>query len=178
MENFIELEKSIVDMLKEAQVKIGFSKEEIRLFYQLSSLNNILGIKYGAEEMKGLLNDFVRYSKDRLGDILISEQGERFCFNIPVKGVVYAHENTAKDEFIKELVDIIKHHGCTMEEIKNLFLKKSDNIHFENIKSDEFDYLIYFNDIQEDKYYYCFKDEGFHITYHRFIPKDFEEFDL
>ena len=65
MENFIELEKSIVDMLKEAQVKIGFSKEEIRLFYQLSSLNNILGTKYGAEEMKGLLNDFVRYSKDR-----------------------------------------------------------------------------------------------------------------
>ena len=56
--------------------------------------------------------------------------------------------------------------------------KTSWNIHFENIKSDEFDYLIYFNDIQEDKYYYCFKDEGFHITYHRFIPKDFEEFDL
>ena len=91
MENFIELEKSIVDMIKEAQVKIGFSKEEIRHFYQLSSLNNILGTKYGAEKMKGLLNDFVRYSKDRLGDILISEQGERFCFNIPVKGVVYAH---------------------------------------------------------------------------------------
>ena len=36
MENFIDLEKSIVDMLKEAQVKIGFSEEEIRLFYQLS----------------------------------------------------------------------------------------------------------------------------------------------
>lgn len=178
MENFKSLEKSIVDMIKEAQVKIGFSEENIGLFYQLSSLNNILGTKCGAEEMKKLLNEFIIYVKDRLGDILVSEQGERFCLNIPVKGVVYAHENTAEDEFIKELVDIVKHHGCTMEEIKNLFLRKSSHVHIENIKSDEFDYLIYFEDVPEDEYYYCFKDEGFHITYHRFIPKDFEDFGL
>lgn len=28
----------------------------------------------------------------------------------------------------------------------------------------------------EDKYYYCFKDEGCHIIYHRFLPEDYADF--
>ena len=27
----------------------------------------------------------------------------------------------------------------------------------------------------DDRYYYCFKDEGFHITYHRFLPADYKD---
>ena len=37
-------------------------------------------------------------------------------------------------------------------------MRKSSHVHIENIKSDEFDYLIYFEDVPEDEYYYCFKD--------------------
>ena len=28
---------------------------------------------------------------------------------------------------------------------------------------------------REDPYYYCFKDEGFHIIYHRFLPEDYKD---
>jgi len=42
--------------------------------------------------------------------------------------------------------------------------------------SDEFDYMICFENDPEDTYRYCFKDEGCHIIYHRFLPEDYEEF--
>ena len=42
----------------------------------------------------------------------------------------------------------------------------------------EFDRLIRFADNSEDPYYYCFKDEGCHIIYHRFLPEDYTDFDF
>ena len=39
----------------------------------------------------------------------------------------------------------------------------------------EFDRMIRFEE-GEDKYYYCFKDEGCHIIYHRFLPEDYADF--
>ena len=33
-----------------------------------------------------------------------------------------------------------------------------------------------FLDKADDTYYYCFKDEGFHFIYHRFLPEDYEDF--
>ena len=42
--------------------------------------------------------------------------------------------------------------------------------------NDEFDYMICFENDPEDTYRYCFKDEGCHIIYHRFLPEDYEEF--
>ena len=49
-------------------------------------------------------------------------------------------------------------------------------IHREAIANGEFDELIYFEDDTEDPYYYCFKDEGCHIIYHRFLPEDYADF--
>ena len=40
----------------------------------------------------------------------------------------------------------------------------------------EFDFYIRFVDKADDTYYYCFKDEGFHFIYHRFLPVDYEDF--
>ena len=40
----------------------------------------------------------------------------------------------------------------------------------------EFDFYIRFLDKEDDTYYYCFKDEGFHFIYHRFLPEDYEDF--
>ena len=33
--------------------------------------------------------------------------GDRFCFHIPQQGTVYVHNNTAGNEFIKELVNLV-----------------------------------------------------------------------
>ena len=37
---------------------------------------------------------------------------------------------------------------------------------------------IKFADKADDRYYYCFKDEGCHIIYHRFLPEDYEDLQL
>ena len=35
-----KLEKNLIDIIKEEQAKLGFFKEDIRLYYPLSSLNH------------------------------------------------------------------------------------------------------------------------------------------
>ena len=45
----------------------------------------------------------------------------------------------------------------------------------EPMDNGEFDRMIRFEE-GEDKYYYCFKDEGCHIIYHRFLPEDYADF--
>ena len=40
--NFIALEKVICDTIKEEQIKLGYQKETIRLYYPMSSLVHIL----------------------------------------------------------------------------------------------------------------------------------------
>ena len=41
--DFSRLEKSIMDVIKEEQAKLGYRKEKIRLYYPLSSLNHFFG---------------------------------------------------------------------------------------------------------------------------------------
>ena len=85
------------------------------------------------------------------------------------------HNNMEEDEFIKALVELVGRHGCTMDEIRNLFHSYSDKIVTEPMDNGEFDEMIRFDD-GTDSYYYCFKDEGCHIIYHRFLPEDYEDF--
>ena len=53
-----------------------------------------------------------------------------------------------------------------------------DGVIIEYIKDGEFDVLIKFVDKADDRYHYCFKDEGCHIIYHRFLPEDYEDLQL
>ena len=112
------------------------------------------------------------------GQVEVSHKGDRFCFHIPQEGTVYVHDNTSPNEFIHQLVELVGKHGCTMNEILNLFHTYSENIITEEMNNGEFDRLIRFADNSEDPYYYCFKDEGCHIIYHRFLPEDYTDFDF
>lgn len=176
---FDRLEKNIIDVLKEYQVKLGYQREKVRLYYPLGSLNHFFGTEENVVGMIELLKEFCEYTKDRLGQVDISNVKERFCFMIPEDGVTYVHKNMKEDEFIKDLVELVQMHGCTIDTIKNLFMKYAGDeskVYFEKMDSDEFDYLIYFRENEEEPYYYCFKDEGCHIIYHRYLPEDYEEF--
>lgn len=170
------LENSLIDIIKEEQAKLGYRKETIRLYYPLSSLNHFFEVSYQEEEMKSLLSEFAEYAKCHLGAVQISNKNDRFCFFISEDGVEYVHHHTKENEFIQELVELIGKHGCSMEDVKTLFLKTSKSVHMEPVNHGEFDYLIYFKDNSKDQYYYCFKDEGCHMIYHRFLPEDYEDF--
>lgn len=83
-------------------------------------------------------------------------------------------EHMEENAFYQKVVTLLQSHSCTIEAIYRLFLETGEKIHFEEIETEDFDYLIYFES-GEDSYYYCFKDEGCHIIYHRFMPEDYRD---
>ena len=170
------LEKSLTDTIKEEQAKLGFRKEAIRSYYPLSSLNHFFDVQEGEEQMLHRLQHLPETWQEKLGDVGVTAKKERFCFYIPEQGSVYVHEHEKPDEFIRELVELVGRHGCTMQEIRELFCKHSSHVECQKIENGEFDWMFRFAEDEEDPYYYCFKDEGIHIIYHRFLPEDYREF--
>ena len=86
---FDKLEQNIIDMIKEEQAKLGYRRENIRLYYPLSSLVHLTGEKLGEQEMLALLTEFGKKTKTCLGGVTVAAKKERFCFLIPEEGVAY-----------------------------------------------------------------------------------------
>lgn len=204
--DYSNLERSLIDVIKEEQAKLGYYREDIRLYYSLSSLNHFLGMDVNADKMQKILEgtgenvDETRNIvegkeagsataepivagmnatlSDKLGMVEVSHRGDRFCFHILPEGVEYVHENTKENEFIRELVNLVAKHGCTINQIYELFTARSDRVGREKMDNGEFDERIWFEDDADDPYYYCFKQEGGHMIYHRFLPEDYEDFEF
>ena len=85
------------------------------------------------------------------------------------------HAHGVAHPFLKDLIDCFGRHDVTREQVWELFRHYSKSARIIEIKSDEFDYVCYFEDGNPDSYLYCVKfDEG-HAFYHRFLKEDFEE---
>lgn len=189
--NYDNLQRSLIDVIKEEQAKLGYYREDIRLYYPLSSLNHFFGTNVGADEMQRILDgkgkgetdhDMIaggmnEILSDKLGMVEVSHRGDRFCFHIPPEGVEYVHENTTENEFIRELVQLVAKHGCTIDQVYELFQAHSDQVGREKMNNGEFDERIWFKNDVDDPYFYCFKQEGEHMIYHRFLPEDYEDFE-
>lgn len=187
---YSRLAKSLIDIVKEQQAKLGYRKEIVRLYYPLSTLrhffecagadNKIATGVISEQQMLEILaqENLPRQLTDTIGEIKVTAKNERFCIEIPPKGSEYVHENTADNEFISELIALVGTHGCTMEQITELFYKYSDDIEKKEMQNGEFDCYIRFLNNPDDTYYYCFHDEGCHIIYHRFLPQDYEDFEF
>lgn len=184
------LAKSLIDIVKEQQAKLGYRKEIVRLYYPLSTLrhffecagadNKIAAIVISEQQMLEILapNNLPKQLTDTIGEIKVTAKNERFCIEIPPEGSEYVHENTADNEFISELIALVGTHGCTMEQITELFYKYSDDIEKKEMQNGEFDCYIRFLNNPDDTYYYCFHDEGCHIIYHRFLSQDYADFEF
>ena len=171
-----KLEKSLIDLLKEEQAKLGFMEEEVRLYYPLMSLNHFFNAEDDETQMAERLSHLPESLTEKLGDIVVTHKNDRFCFHIPVQGSIYVHENMKENEFIKVLIELVQQHGCTKEKLLDLFNSYWNKTECQEMDNGEFDFYIRFVDKADDTYYYCFKDEGFHFIYHRFLPEDYEDF--
>lgn len=174
--NYSKLEQNIIDMIQEEQIKLGYRKETIRLYYPLLSLNRLLEVNCSVEQMCEALGSFCSHTEDRLGRIQVSHQKERFCLAIPAHGSEYVHMHKGDTSFIRDFIHTISRHGVTMKEVLQQFYKYSDNVHAEKLENGEFDYLVYFEDGVPDAFRYCLTDEGCHIIYHRFTAEDYKDF--
>ena len=92
--NYDNLQRSLIDVIKEEQAKLGYRKEEIRLYYPLGSLNHFFDMNGNEEEMTELLKGFAAYTKERLGEVRYSNRGERFCFFILCSSIFCISWNT------------------------------------------------------------------------------------
>lgn len=170
-----KLEQNLIDLVKEQQAKLGYRRESVLLYYPLSSLQHILQCHCDTTEMMQYLSQFSETVTDTLGSLTITHSGERFCFHIPEEGSAWVYEHVSDAEFIVQLIKLVGIHNCTMDAIFQLFEQQKLPVHIEKVHHGEFDYLIYFEE-GEDPYYYCFRQEGEHIIYHRFLPDDYADF--
>lgn len=173
---YAKLEKNIIDVLKEQQVKLGYRSETVRLYYPLQSLNRFLGTNHDVEAMKEELKLFSKSVENKLGSIEISNEKERFCLFLPQQASDFVHKHMNHTEFIRDFVNTVSRHGVTIEEVLEQFYKYSDKVHVEKVIHGEFDYLVYFEDGKPDAFRYCITDEGCHIIYHRFTEDDYKDF--
>ena len=174
--DFSKLEKNICEIVKEEQIKLGYRKEKIHLYYPLKSLNRLLRKDCTVREMLSVLEQFIKQVEEKLGKIEISNEKERFCFTLPEKTAEYIHENYDENLFLTEFIQTVQKHGISIDDVKKIFLKYSKKVHMEKVTHGEFDFLIYFEDGKPDDFRYCLTDEGGHIIYHRFTVEDYEDF--
>lgn len=170
------LEKNIVDQIKEVQIKLGYVKETVRLYYPLTSLNTMLGTSY--INLENARNDIEICLKKRplnIGEVDVSVHEGRIEFVVPPDGTEYIHNNIADPDFLKDLVILFGKHHCTKQEILDLFANYSEEYVCEQMpEGADFDYVLYFKDKNIDEYYYCVKEEMGHTIYHRFTKEDYE----
>lgn len=173
--SYQRLEHSLTDVIAEEQAKLGYMKEAMRLYYPLNSLNHFFDSNASADEMLSRLSAFPDFCSERLGTLKISHDGDIFCFYLAPEASEYVHLNKAENEFIFKLVELLQKHGTTLDDVIAFFRKYNDSCVVAEVNNNEFDILIRFTD-GADSYYYCFKDEGCHVIYHRFTPEDYMDF--
>ncbi len=174
--NFKEFEKNIADVIKEEQIKLGYRKENIRLYYPRESINHLLQGDYSEQELREILDQFADYVKERLGKLTHSHKESRYCIFIPEEGVEYVHDKIADSPFLEEFINRINQHPCSLEDILGVFHRHSGDVICEKTQHGEFDYLIYFKEQLPDSYLYCLKFEHGHAIYHRFTKSDYDSF--
>ncbi len=175
--DYIGLENNIMDVIKEEQIKLGYRDEKIRLYYPRESLKNYLGKELTQEELDKSLAAFRVHAAERLGNLEISNAGDRYCILIPASGVTYVHQNI-KREFLEEFIKTIGNHNLTIENILKVFYSHSNKVVCQKENHGEFEYLIYFEDGIPDSYRYCITFEEHHAIYHRFTIADYNSFDF
>ena len=174
--NFKKLENNLLDMIQEQQVKIGYMSGVTRFYYPLQSLNRLLGTELTEEEMQHAMEEFSDHACDRLGKVTASSKNGRFCITLPPQASDYVHENRKPSEFLVRFIGTVARHGCTLDEVMDVFHAYSEHVHVEKTTGTGFDYLVYFEDGIPDDYRFCLSLEGEHMIYHKFTPEDYEDF--
>lgn len=175
-EKFIQ---NIIDQIKEAQIKLGYAKETVRLYYPAGSLCRWMGLQVmGAQALARFLSDAPAFADTVLGKLEFAAHKGRIEVRIPPEGAQYVRQQAPEPEFLKDLIGFFgRHPHCSLEDICKIFGKYSPDYVCEKMpEGADFDYVLYFPDGNVDAYYYCVKEEMGHTIYHRFVKEDYQAF--
>lgn len=152
--------QNMTDQIKEAQLKLGYARETMRLYYPLSSLNAMLEMQEtDIRELAKKIRHELEAKKEKMGDTQIRIHADRIVFTIPPDFVEYVHEQVPEPPFLKELIQLFREkHACTKEEITAVFEKFGAYECRQMPDGMDFDYVIYFTDSSIDAYDYCIRE--------------------
>lgn len=171
-----KLIENMIDQIKEAQIKLGYVKETVRLYYPVESLNILAGTEAkDAGELVSILEENPEFSDTVLGKIHFAVHEGRIEVSISPKGTEYVHKEVPSPAFLADMIELFgSHHCCTLEDVKAVFEKYSRDYQCEKMPEGmDFDYALHFGDSRIDPYYYCIKEEMGHTIYHRFTREDY-----
>lgn len=141
-ERFIE---NLTEQIKEAQLKLGFVKETIRLYFPVRSLCDLLGLELiSGRELAALLKK--EFENTVLGKLKFAQcEGDRIEVCISAAGAAYVHEQVPNPPFLEGMIELFqKNHRLTIEEICNFFARFSDCYVCEKMETGmDFDYVFF-----------------------------------
>ncbi len=167
---------NIVDQVKEAEIKLGYSKGTVRLYYPAESLAGLVGqLPMAADALAKGLEGSGAFADTPLGGLRFSVKQGRIEVSVPPEGVEAVHETVPEPPFLRALIEFFRaHHRSSLEEIRALFGRFSPDYACEKMpEGGDFQYVLYFPGGAVDPYYYCITDEMGHMTYHRFTKEDY-----
>lgn len=167
---------NITDQIKEAQIKLGYVKESVRLYYPVSSLCTMLEYNEAKiEELTGILNKAFEFYREDFGEIEFFLHGNRIEVVVSEQGAWYVHTKISSSPFLTEFIELFRENPhCSLKEICAVFEKFSSDYKCEKMApGTDFDYVLYFAEQGLDEYYYCIKEEMGHTIYHRFTREDY-----
>lgn len=175
--NTEKFRENIIEQIKEAQLKLGFANEVIRLYFPVSSLCMLLEMEeQSGEKLLAYLKEEEQLTNTALGKICFSLcKGNRMEVCIPPEGAVYVHEKVPDPPFLSYIIQLFQeNHHLKIEEICGCFAKFNGNYVCEKMAPGaDFDYVLYFPDQTPDAWYYCIRMEMGHTIYHRFTEEDY-----
>ncbi|MBR5137089.1 MAG: DUF3877 family protein [Clostridia bacterium] len=166
-----ELYNNILDNIKEAHLKLGYSESAISLNYQKRSLCHLIG----DSDMKVALEELKVFASPMLGELTFRFKENQVRVTVPAEGVKYVAENVPEKPHLRDLIELIKKPLVTMDQIKDVFNKYSDQVMCKATDESGMDFVIWFGDGQPDDYRYCICLDGLGATYHRLSKKDFQD---
>ena len=176
--DFRRLENNLIDNIREAHLKLGYDERPMSFNYTLDSLCHLLGSDMSMDGMEKALESFSAASGEVSGGMTFRRIKNGFCLTVTASGTAYVKSITTGEEFIAKLVEKIRSHTSSLEEVVDVFRDFSGGVITETPDSSEFDLLVRFPEGSVDEYYYCLSaeqeiDGHTHITYHRFIKEDY-----
>lgn len=169
--------ENLTEQIKEAQLKLGYAKEAIRLYFPIQSMCGLLHMEVrSGKELVDLLKEEKGFENTVLGNIYFTLcRDDRIEVCIPEIGAVYVYEQVPNPPFLEKVIELFKgNHHLTIEKICECFAAFNNCYKCEKMKPEsDFDYVLYFPDHSPDSWYYCIKMEMGHTIYHRFTETDF-----
>jgi hypothetical protein len=161
-----ELEDAVISTVQETQVKLGPVNGAVSLYLPLDSICS----HRTSNCPDGILRDFVKNVRSRLGDVEYSIKEDRVRITVPKEGCIYVSKLPVSP-VLTAMVDSIME-GKDSKELKASLMEISSGCVWIDVSEKEFDHVVYFkNDI--DPYIYCVKEEMGHLIYHRFSRNDY-----